>query len=303
MSNSINAKEQLYYTFLKRYGNRFDKIPAIIQYLNTYPAVFTALKIKKLINHEEVSIRQKEWVWLVSNFKGQEKDHFKPYWFPIEKEGYDFFIDLSNEHLPLFESTFYIFEPYGYFNTVLFNSINDLMLSIENNIDFFEHYNQHFRNRFANFEIKSKERNRLIFEGKITVDPIDIFEVTVEDELLPLMVGSDLEFYTVTGVNVKATVCGLLPYNLPVSILTSGFDTLDNKFLQGFDFDIIRTMKDFIHVLRMYRPENLLYYTALIGNSLTDTISYRNLVFELKTSDCNLMDAFVKAYTLLLPES
>ena len=299
----IEQKETAYDNFILLYGQNLEKLRSALHYLNTYSSEIKSLKIDNLVKSDKLDSHLKEWVWLVYNYDGLDKDHFKPYWIPIQTEEYSFFIDLSDENLPVFETTYFIYEPYSYFNTVIFTSVKDLMIAIEENADFTEISKRHFNNVITNFRLKLVERNKFIFEGIVPIDPVNIFEATDEEELIPFFEEFDGKFYFITCSNVNAQICGLLPFDLPVKLISSDFDHANLDFFDGFDLSIIRSIKDLVHTCRMYRPRNLHSYTCILSGNADEFILYRNDTFTLKTSNINNKTTFVESYKALMQES
>ncbi|NDW11141.1 hypothetical protein D0T56_15960 [Dysgonomonas sp. 520] len=122
--------------FIRQWKPQLEQISFILQYLHTYPKALSDLKIKDLITPQELYKQQEEWIWLYSKYKGMEKDFFRPYWIPIQRNGYDYFIDMSDSNFPIIEAFFeYFDEPYHWEKKILFESITTLMLSDEDKIN------------------------------------------------------------------------------------------------------------------------------------------------------------------------
>jgi len=301
--DKTDYKQIAYADFKLTYSDRIEKLRSALLYQNTYSAELKLLKLANLVQIDELDSHLKEWISLVSNFEETEKEYFKPYWVPIRTDNYSYFIDLSDDNLPLFETTYFIYEPTSYFNTVLFASVKDLMIALEENADLTVIAEQHFTNMMNNFRLKLVERNKLIFEGTIPIDPANFFEVTDEEELKPYSEEFDGEIYTITCNDVNAGICGLLPFTLPVKLLSSDFDHVDLRFLNGFDLTIIRTIKDFVHTCRMYCPHNLYFYECYMSDDVNESILFRDNTFTLKTSNDKIKKAFEEAYKVLMLET
>ena len=108
----------------------------VLQYLYKYQKFIFDLGIKDLICPEERFKQKESWIWLLSKLDGMEKEFFKPYWIPIQKYQYDYFIDMSDYKLPIIEAFFdYFKEPYHWEKKILLESIFMLKIAEENNID------------------------------------------------------------------------------------------------------------------------------------------------------------------------
>lgn len=119
---------------------QLNDIQYILQYLHTYPDALSDLKIEDLITPKELDNQYKEWGRLYSKLEDMEKEFFKPYWLPIQRISFDYFIDLSDANYSIIEAFYYYFdEPYSWEKKVLFHSITNLLLADENRKDLKEY--------------------------------------------------------------------------------------------------------------------------------------------------------------------
>lgn len=122
--------------FIDEYKKQLEDVQYILQYLKTYPTIFSDLKIGDIIEPDSLYQQFEDWIRLNSKFEGIEKEFFKPYWLPIQRVGFDYFIDISDSNYPIIEAFFnYFEEPYYWEKKILFHSINNLMLADDNNLD------------------------------------------------------------------------------------------------------------------------------------------------------------------------
>jgi hypothetical protein len=134
-SNS-NYEFDNFSSFLDNWGDKFDKVKNILSYLNTYPETLSTLKLTGIYDPLSIVSEQMDWVRLCSKFEHPlEKDFFKPYWVPIQKDSLDFFIDMSDKSYPIFETHFFFFEPYRWYKKFLSTEINEILLAPEENTD------------------------------------------------------------------------------------------------------------------------------------------------------------------------
>jgi hypothetical protein len=106
-SNS-NYEFDNFSSFLDNWGDKFDKVKNILSYLNTYPETLSTLKLTGIYDPLSIVSEQMDWVRLCSKFEHPlEKDFFKSYWVPIQKDSLDFFIDMSDKSYPIFETHFF----------------------------------------------------------------------------------------------------------------------------------------------------------------------------------------------------
>jgi hypothetical protein len=113
--------------FFMEWEKQLKAVSFILDYLHTYPNVLNQLKLEEVLTSNELFNSQKDWIRICSKYEGMEKEFFKPYWVPIQKSSFDYFIDLSDPNYPIFEISFTFFEPYSYQRMNLFNSISELM--------------------------------------------------------------------------------------------------------------------------------------------------------------------------------
>jgi hypothetical protein len=157
---------ECYIDFLSDWSEKFAKVKSILAYLHTYPGLLSKLKFDNLIKPEELDRYQEDWVRLVSQFAGMEKEFFKPCWVPVNSDSLDYFIDLSDPDLPLFEMEYFFFEPYHYFKTFLFYRITDLLRCTEEGLDIEKFNEQRLASIFGQADIYFEMRKRLGFKDE-----------------------------------------------------------------------------------------------------------------------------------------
>ncbi len=137
---------------------------SILAYLHSYPELLAKFKIDPFIKPEALDTRQQDWVRIVNQYDGLEKEFFKPYWVPVSEDSFDIFIDLSDDELPIFEMEFFFFKPYQYFRIFLFYKISDLLLATEQEVDIEEFENQKLASIFSQTDVYFEMRKRLGLE-------------------------------------------------------------------------------------------------------------------------------------------
>lgn len=296
MNHNLSENDRLFDSFLLEYGDRLNKICPVLQFLNTYPEVITALDIERIVRPEELLEHQKEWVWLVSKFDGLEKEHFRPYWLPIEKESYSCYIDLSDDAFPIFKSDYYGIEPYCYFITEVFKSAADLLQAIDNKIDF-TNYHEYINDRvWQNFGKLISVTEKLRFEGKLPIDKPKFHQIFDDDTALPAECLFDGVYYTVICREINAQICGLLPFTLGISITESTFDKRELDFIEDLDLSLITDIRTLTYAIGLYGSSKTQYYKCSISENLDEYISYSYNKFVLQTADSGLRDYFLAAY-------
>lgn len=120
---------------LTKWKAQLEDVKHVLRYLKTYPHVLSELDLENIISPHELNKHQKDWIDLYLLYEGMEKDFFHPFWVPINSTGYDYFIDLSDPNYPIFDTHYQWFDPPFYIRANIFDSINDLMLAEDRNID------------------------------------------------------------------------------------------------------------------------------------------------------------------------
>ena len=126
-------KQILFDNFLNEWELQFNKIPSILRYITSYPEIAAKFDELHPLSLESLNTSQLEWVSLVKQFDNPiETLFFKEYWVPIQKDGYDYFIDLSSEKLSVFETKYFFFEPYCWYKQFTIENLSEFLLKIDN---------------------------------------------------------------------------------------------------------------------------------------------------------------------------
>lgn len=133
----MTIKDKLFVVFMQDWNRQFEKLKAILYYLNTYPEELHQIKNFYWIKPLKIEDEQKEWLWLISQFDNPiESTYFKPWWIPVNALDYDQFIDLSSPTFELFQVEYSFLEPYHWIKYPMIRDIPQLMLSFDNNSAF-----------------------------------------------------------------------------------------------------------------------------------------------------------------------
>ena len=156
-------KEILFEKFLNEWGMKFNQIPFVLDYISSYPELTMRLNEFKPLSAKELRASQLEWIALISQLDNQiEREFFKPYWIPIQVDSYDYFIDLSSESLPIFETHYIFFEPYKWCRRYKFKKITDFLLSTDDlSIDLEEHLIVNDKESWKEIESFFREREKI----------------------------------------------------------------------------------------------------------------------------------------------
>lgn len=155
-----NQKEILFEQFKSRWEEKLNKIPSILRYISSYPEVANKIKGFYPFTLDEVNNSQLEWISLLAQLDNPiETTFFKEYWVPIQHDGYDYFIDLSSDSLPLFEADFFPIEPYCWCKCYIFKDLSQFLLEIDQPDFNIEQFFQEFKDdKMLNFGNCYQER-------------------------------------------------------------------------------------------------------------------------------------------------
>jgi hypothetical protein len=116
-------------------NQRISDVKAILNYLHTYPEILKKLDMEDLLFPNEVVDHYESWLKIVSEYTGKEKAFFKPYWLPINRSTFSYFIDISSPNYSII--SYHILLPgfHNYGKSVLFHNIKELLLFKEQNLN------------------------------------------------------------------------------------------------------------------------------------------------------------------------
>lgn len=190
----------LFDEFRNKWGEELlDKVFGAVNILASYPEISRNLENITKFEKEEFYSNQLEWVSLVAQFDHpMDKDFFKDHWLTIQKDSYDFFIDISSESLRLFELDFFSDQPESWYCIPVCDDLNDFLSDISNG-------NMNYMNFFSDF-IKRKElevskfwtkREELGFRGEIVPTEIELEEMVIDENFAVELTDGLLTAYSV----------------------------------------------------------------------------------------------------------
>ena len=199
-------------------GEKYRNAKHILTYLNSYPELLSGIKMEEIHNSENIDEAQIEWIWLCSKFDNPiEKDFFKPYWIQMSVNSFDYFMDISDENYPIFEVQYFFYEPFRWYKKFVSEDIRDILLSPDTGLDLRKIVDRNDKIRWNQVGEFFKERRRLGYEGKISVEPINHFEIIPEKSNSSRMRIMSKET-SLSVSNVTSIVAGLLPFDLKISL-------------------------------------------------------------------------------------
>ncbi len=126
------TKQKLFDAFLAEWGEKFKAVYELEQFVQAYPDVVGEMEYIGFIKGHELEEYQLEWISLVEQFEHPlEKEFFKPYWVPLSKDKYEYFLDLSADSFCLFTVGFWGGEQGYWFTKDVIPNISEFLLGLE----------------------------------------------------------------------------------------------------------------------------------------------------------------------------
>jgi hypothetical protein len=287
----LHEKEKLFLKFLLRWKTQLDKIPAILKYLSAYPEIIRNIDENfKPISIEELYTSQLEWISLVAQFDNPiEINFFKDFWVPVQKDGYDYFIDLSSASLPLFEANYFFFEPYRWYKKYIFKDLTQFLTDIDKPGFDTENYFKSIKNNNWN-EIQGffKERDELGFSGKISLTPID------KDSLFFEEVKSDykLQDESIMITGISSVIVGLLPLEWSINL-----EKFKAKYSRHENLgEKIKNIKALLYLIQSVGLLSVDSYTITLDSNIHYKASYKDNTFVFEYDDNSFLNSVIDKY-------
>ncbi len=127
-ANNDHVKTQLFEHFYSVWEERYEKLKKALRYIETYPYLFNHPVLTKLINAGDLDHSHTIWLDLLLKFYHPDDIHFfKPWHVMILESYYQYYVDLSDEKLPVFYFDF-TYTTHQWARTTVFESITEFML-------------------------------------------------------------------------------------------------------------------------------------------------------------------------------
>ena len=251
-------------SFIKTWNEGYLKVKNILKYLSTYDDVLKKIEITEILDPANLDSSQTEWIWLCSKFEHPlERKFFKPYWIPIVKDSLDYFIDISDDTYPIFEAKFFFLEPYRWYKNYLTHNVIELLLSLDENIDYDEIADRNEKQHWNTLKELFEKRRNLGFEGVLHVKKVSLKEIPSDNEKTVEFVYHDEDArLIVEGVN--ALIVGLLPHEMNIELKSLCVKNGD----EFTDFGKVRNIRDMVFVLRELGHKRISNYSVeLLDNA------------------------------------
>lgn len=284
--------------FKQEWGIHYQNAKYILAYMNSYPKVLSTLRIKEIQNPDTLDDAQIEWIWLCSKFDNiLEIDFFKPYWIPLEVNSYEYFMDLSDQNYPVFDINYFFYEPYRWYKKFISTDIKEILLSPDTGLDLRKTVDKNDKIRWNQVGEFFKERRRLGYEGKISVEPVNHFEIVPEKSTLS-RVKIRSENTSISIFNVTSIIAGLLPFDLKIHLKYIIYK--HGKQYEGLGE--VNSIKDLVFLLRDSGSRRVDRYRIDFPDSEKCFLMYKNESCTVHHSDNHLINEFLDAFNLLIKQ-
>ncbi len=124
----MNEPTKRYENFLTSWEPAFQRVPSILNILSSYPELCKRINFLSPRSLDHMHEIQQEWLSLIYRFENPvDKSFFKAYYVPVEKDSYNYYIDLSSDGLSIFFLNYYQSEPSHWYKSIVFYDVNELM--------------------------------------------------------------------------------------------------------------------------------------------------------------------------------
>ncbi len=283
-------KEILFSSFLVKWNNQFNKIPFILKYISTYQNISVKLNDFQSLSIDKLKSSQLEWVSLIAQFDNSiEISFFKDYWVPIQENGYDYFIDLSSESLPLFEAQYFAFEPYRWYKKYIFKDLAQFLIFLDNpKFSIEEHFEQLEVDRLLELDHILDERDELGFAGKLELFPITKDKIFIEEK------NSDFKFQEncITFNEVSPIIVGLLPHDCSITLesFSASFNRIKNVC------EKVKSIEALVYLLQTICLLFIDSYSITFNSTKECRATFKDNTFKIIHTDSNFLNDLIEKY-------
>jgi hypothetical protein len=295
LSDYSEQNMEVWESFLLRWGKQFENVKYIIAYLNTYADVLSKIKLKNIIDIDYLESTQSEWIQLISKFTNPiEIEFFKECWIPIERDSYDYFMDISDERYSIFEIHYFFYEPYNWYKKFITKDIAQILLAPDTGLDLPILLANNDKIRWENVAELFEERRRLAYSGKLPVDEVKKDEIILEKDSSTSIVTEVTEsYFKILGVS--SIIVGLLPFHLDVQI-----KCIQHKYGNPYkSFNDVKNIRDMVFYLRDHGMRCVESYRIEFANSCDGYIEYNKNSFIIFHSNRQILNGFKKRCKLM----
>lgn len=175
-------KQLLFDAFLEKWGDNFQEGIRRLRRLFDEPEILNQMPTFNPIKIELLSEYQLEWIGLLAQLDNPiDKRFFKEYWIPIEIDGFDYYMDISNDQFAFFGVDYFYNVTYNWYKRDFFGDLNYILVTKSDPAS-------EISRLISENEIKMeqtianlwKERDELGFLGEIETDELEASDFSFE---------------------------------------------------------------------------------------------------------------------------
>ncbi len=275
-------------SFLHEWGGAFEDARHIVHILGKEAESLARLELGEFIDPCGIEQLQRDWVRLCGMmWNPLERDFFKPWWVPLEKDSHEVFMDLSDKRFPVFRVEFFFFEPYRWYREPVVDDISSLLLASERGTDLDALHRSNEEATRALLDGFFRKRKALAFDGALEVSPPDSTELR-SGEKADFLVGQNynVDFHSVRGIGPLAI--GLLPFDLPVILkeISVKHGSMPSQ-TEG-----VRCVRDLVYLLRTAGLRRISSYFVETRGERVGSFAYLDNELSIANHDKELVKEF-----------
>ncbi|WP_394706697.1 hypothetical protein [uncultured Draconibacterium sp.] len=121
-----------YQNFLSHWGKEFNKLIGLKEFLDAYCYVGEQLEDIELLKTNELEKYQTDWLWLIEHLEhSEERDFFQQHWVPLQKDKYEYFLDLSVNPFCIFKVNFHPIDPMHWYAEEVVSNLAEYIMGLE----------------------------------------------------------------------------------------------------------------------------------------------------------------------------
>jgi hypothetical protein len=284
--------------FLEKWGDQYASLKNTLTRLKEHQEILNKFDICDIYSPEELDVWVEDWLNMHSKlYHPLEIMFFKPYWVPVSKHSYDFFVDLSAGTNNIMQVVYISMAPYAWAIAYSFPSLLFLIAApekLDDVVNIFLAQKEHTElDYFNDFCLKREE---LAYQGQLEVEPVtfeEVFDTSIElpeDNLIltkpPINIKDSL--ITINHVNVMAV--GLLPFDTELELIMDVHDYHGER-----EDSRIKCVRDMVFYLREHGYKGINEFRARIPDTNTE-IYYERFFIEIANPAQYLKDRFTLTF-------
>lgn len=204
-------------------------------------------------------------------------------------------MDISDENYPIFDINYFFYEPYRWYKKYVSEDIRDILLSPDTGLDLKKILDKNDKVRWRQVGEFFKERRRLGYEGKISVEPVNHFEIIPEDSNSS-KIRIRVSETSISITDVTSIIAGLLPYDLKICLKYINYK--NGRQYEGLGE--AKSIKDLVFLLRDSGSRRVDRYRIDFPDSANCFLMYKKDSCVLHYSNNHVINEFVDAFNKLM---